>query len=1177
MIYRFDSYSLDVERQELRCGADLVPVEPKVLDLLQYLIRNRERVVSKDDLIANVWGGRIVSESTLTSRIAATRRAIDDSGQDQQRIRTIARKGLRFVAEVKEERAAPGAAEDREVPAQVEPKRETLPAGSPERRQLTIMACDLGVAALSERLDPEDLHEVTARCYRAVKTVVEAHDGFVARPLVDGALAYFGYPQAHEDDAERAVRASLAVTRAIAELRMECLSEPLHARAGVATGTVVVDDAVGSEQLAERGITGATPHLATRLLALADQDAVVISASTRRLIGGLFRYGAVVATKLEDGTEPIEAVTVLGESATTSRFQALRSMETELIGRDEELDLLLRRWNAAKTGEGRVVLVWGEAGIGKSRLAAALQDAIKLDRHSCMSLFCSPHRAQTVLHPVISELERAVQFEPNDSDAIKLAKLEAFLASAARDAVALLADLLSVPTGHPLLPLSPQRRKELVFKYVIDRISSLARRQPLLVILEDAHWIDPTSRELFDVLVESVRNLPVLLVVTYRPEFVPPWMGQSHVSVLTLNRLAPRESALMIARVAGARTLPADVLTQVATRTEGVPLFIEEMTKSVLESSAREGGDVAAAAAHALQAPAVPATLQASLVARLDRIAPVRAVAQAGAALGRDFSYPVLKAVVRLDDAELVPLIERLVASELVYQRGAPPDSVYVFKHALVQDAVYETLLKSQRTDLQKRVVAVLEDEFPAIAERNPDVLAHHCEEARLWEKAIGYRLRSARAALDHSAPMEAQFQIDIGVHLLSKITDESARQQFEGSLQVVTGRTLAMTKGFASPDVAAALSRAIGLLDESTRHAESLHALGGLFQYYLIRSEAPKALALTQPYLRRSLDRPTEMVVAFIMGTANLHIGDFESARSSLERARSLYDEDACRSVAFAGGPHIGSFALIWLGLASLYLGRIEDARRIMSAAIGDARTRLHPFTLVSALLAQARFLTHTRDLEGAIAATEEGLSIAAEQRSPYHIARAGILQAWNVVESGRVQEGIALMERALARQHETGGNFQSSYNLSRLAEAHARSGNLTRALDLTNQSIEEVRRSGEHWWMAEAERIKGEILLAASPHNGEQAEARFHRALTCARGQGARLWELQSASSLATLWLRNNRDSAARDLLAPICGAFPDACDLPALADARALLDGIAPRSRPALVSARGTRKRR
>lgn len=1180
MIYRFDSYSLDVERQELRCGANLVPVEPKVLDLLQYLIRNRERVVSKDDLIANVWGGRIVSESTLTSRIAATRRAIDDSGQGQQRIRTIARKGLRFVAEVKEERAAPGAAEEREVPAQAEPKRDTLPAGSPERRQLTIMACDFGVAALSERLDPEDLHEVAARCYRAVKDVVEAHDGFVAKPLVDGALAYFGYPQAHEDDAERAVRASLAVTRTIAELRIECLTERLHARAGVATGTVVVDDAVGSEQLAERGITGATPHLATRLLALADQDAVVISASTRRLIGGLFRYGAVVATKLEDGTEPIEAVTVLGESATTSRFQALRSLETELIGRDEELELLLRRWNAAKTGQGRVVLVWGEAGIGKSRLAAALQDAIKRDRHSCMSLFCSPHRAQTALHPVISELERAVQFEPNDSDAIKLMKLEEFLASAAQNTVALLADLLSVPTGgrHPVLPLSPQRRKELVFEYVINRISSLAGTQPLLVILEDAHWIDPTSRELFDVLVERVRDLPVLLVITYRPEFVPPWMGQSHVSVLTLNRLGPRDSALMIARVAGARTLPADVLTQVATRTEGVPLFIEEMTKSVLESGgAREGGDAAGAAAYALQAPAVPATLQASLVARLDRIAPVRAVAQAGAALGRDFSYTVLKAVVRLDDAELRPLIERLVASELVYQRGAPPDSVYVFKHALVQDAVYETLLKSQRTDLQNRVVAVLEDEFPAIAERNPDVLAHHCEEARLWEKAIGYRLRSARSALDHSAPMEAQFQIDIGVHLLSKITDESARQQFEGSLQVVTGRTLAMTKGFASPDVAAALSRAIGLLDESTRHAESLHALGGLFQYYLIRSEAPKALALVQPYLQRSLDRPTEMVVAYIMGTANLHIGDFESARSSLERARSLYDEEACRSVAFAGGPHIGSFTLIWLGLTSLYLGLIEDARRIMSAAIGDARTRLHPFTLASALLAQARFLTHTRDLEGAIAATEEGLSIAVEQRSPYHIARAGILQAWNVVESGRVQEGIALMERALARQHETGGNFQSSYNLSRLAEAHARSGSLTRALELSNQSIEEVRRSGEHWWMAEAERIKGEILLAASPHNGEQAEACFHRALTCARGQGARLWELQSASSLAMLWLRNSRDSAARDLLAPICGAFPEACDLPALADARALLDGIAPRARPALASARGTRKRR
>jgi DNA-binding winged helix-turn-helix (wHTH) protein/tetratricopeptide (TPR) repeat protein len=1161
VIYRFGNHSLDVQRQELRCGQDLVPVEPKVLDLLQYLIRNRERVVSKDDLIANVWGGRIVSESTLTSRIAATRRAIDDSGQDQKRIRTVSRKGLRFVAEVKEEQIPPGTVEGREPSTshQVKPKGEV--SGSLERRQLTIMACEFGIAAYSERLDPEDVHEATALCYRAVKNVVEAYGGFIAKPLIDGVLVYFGYPQTQEDDAERAVRAALAATRTIAELEIERLSGPAHARAGVATGIVVVDDTVDAEILAQGGATGGTPHQAIRLLSLAGQNRVVVSASTRRLIGGLFSYSALSAINSENGADAIEAVAVLGESPTVSRFEALRSVETKLTGREEELELLLRRWSAAKSGEGRVVLVWGEPGIGKSRLAAALQDTIKFDPHSSMSLFCSPHKAQTALHPVISELERAAQIEPNDSDATKLTKLEALLTSASQESIVLVADLLSVPSGsrYPPLSLSPQRRKELVFECVIDRIESLASRQPLLLILEDAHWIDPTSRELFDVLVERIRGVSVLILMTYRPEFVPPWMGQSHVSVLTLNRLGHRDSALMIGRVAGEETLSPEVLNQVAKRAEGMPLFIEEVTKSVLESDLVHGdGALVGTAASPLQAFAVPATLQASLVARLDRMAPVRAVAQAGAALGREFSYAALKAVLRLDDAELTPLVERLVVSELVFQRGAVPNSLYTFKHALVQDAVYETLLKSHRTELQSRVVAVLENEFPAIAERNPDVLAHHCAEARLWEKAIGYRLKSARSALDQSAPMEAQLQIEIGAHLLPKIPDDAVRQQLHGRLQTVTGNTLAMTKGFASPDVAAALSRAIRLLDKSMYRAESLHALGGLFQYHLIRSESPKALALVRPYLRRPLDKPTEMIVSFIVGTTNLHIGDLESSRASLESARASYDEEECRSVAFAGGPHIGSFILIWLSLTYLYLGLIEQARRTISAAIEDARTRLHPFTLVSALLALARFLSHTRDFEGATAAADEGLSLAIEQRSPYHIARARILQAWNVVESGCPEEGIALMKQALAQQRETGGNFLSSYNFSCLAEAHARSGNLTMALEFANQGVEEVQRTGELWWMAEAERIKGEILLAASPRNRKDAEACFLRALKCARSQKAKFWELQSSTSVAMLWDQNGRHGEVQNLLAPLCKSFPDTCDLRALSRARALLNG-------------------
>ena len=1158
---QFERFTLDLSRGCVRAGGREIELSPKAFAVLRLLAENAGRLVSKQELHDAVWPDVTVTDDSLVQRIRELRQSLGDD--DHSLIKTVSRRGYLLDATPQQFPAAGVVADADAAPSEpAEPKPEKSAAGSPERRQLTIMACDIGVGAHCERLDPEDLRDVTALCCRAVKNVVEAHGGQVAKSMVDGLLVYFGYPQAHEDDAERAVRAALAVTRTLAELEIACLSERLHARVGVATGTVVVDDAIDVETLAEHGVAGGTPHLATRLLAVADPDTVVISADTRRLIGGLFRYGAVNAAKPGYRADAIGAVTVLGESTTVSRFQALRTVETELTGREEELELLLRRWNAAKSGEGRIVLVWGEPGIGKSRLAAALQDAVKPDRHASISFFCSPYRAQTALHPVINELERAAQFEPNDSDSLKLMKLEALLAPAAKGTLALVAELLSIPTAgrYSLLSHSAQRRKELVFECVIGRVAALAGRQPLLIILEDAHWIDPTSRELFDILVERVRDLPVLLVMTYRPEFVPPWAGQSHVSVLTLARLGPRESALMIRRVAGSKKLSAEVLNQVAARTDGVPLFIEEMTKSVLESGLARGiGNVLDAAADPFPALAVPATLQASLVARLDRIAHVRAVAQAGAALGREFSYVVLRAVLELGDVELSPLVERLVASELVYQRGAVPDSVYIFKHALVQDAVYETLLKRERTKLQKRIVEVLENEFPAIAERNPDVLAYHCTEAGLWEKASGYRLRSARSALDRSAPLEAQLQIEKGVKLLSKLADDSVRRQLEGRFQVMTGSTLAMTKGFASPEVAAVLSKAMELLDQSMHRVESLYALGGLFQYHLIRSESPKGLELAKPFLRRSLDKPTEMVVAFLTGTANLHIGDFLSSRDDLERARSLYDEETCRSVAFVGGPHVGSFALVWLGLASLFLGSVDQARTTMAAAIEEARTRLHPFTLVSALLAQARFLSHTRDLEGAIAATEEGHAIAIEQRSPYHIARAGILRAWNVVESGRAQDGITLMEQALAQQRATGGNFQSSYNLSRLAEAHARSGS-PQAVELATQAIADVRRTGEHWWMAEAQRIKGEILLAASADNRKEAEACFRRSLKTARAQSARLWELHGAYSLANLCLRDSRTAEAQDLLTPICSAFPASCNLPALVDARALLDAAA-----------------
>jgi predicted ATPase len=489
-----------------------------------------------------------------------------------------------------------------------------------------------------------------------------------------------------------------------------------------------------------------------------------------------------------------------------------------------------------------------------------------------------------------------------------------------------------------------------------------------------------------------------------------------------------------------------------------------------------------------------------------------------------------------------------------------PPYASYIFKHALVQDAAYETMLKSQRLRIHNRIVEVFEREFPETVGRHPDVLAYHCREARLGEKAIDFSIKAARMALERSAGVEAQAQVDRAMTLLAMIPAGPAREQLEGRLQVARADALQMTQGFASPEVMTALSRARELLDEATQPIESIRALCGLFNYHLIRSESPHCLTLAKPFLRRRLDRPSANVIHFVVGAANLHLGNFKESIHHLEKALALYDEDLCRPVAFVAGYHLRSFTLIWLGLDYLYVGSLKRATETIVAAVADARSRSHPYTLVSALLALSRFRTHTHDLQGAIEATEEGLAIATEQRSPYHVSRANVLRAVNMVERGQAAEGIALMEHALVAHRKTGANFQSSYNVSCLAEAHARAGKIGRALELADEAIAEVARTGERWWEAEAQRLKGEILLKASPRHRAEAKRCFAQALACARRQEAKFWELHAAQNLANLRITQGRDDGARELLESVYGKFGDGFDIPDLKLAKETLDWLA-----------------
>jgi class 3 adenylate cyclase len=598
-----------------------------------------------------------------------------------------------------------------------------------ERRQLTVMFCDLvGSTALSARLDPEDLREVFATYHRTVADVVRSFDGFVAKYMGDGVLVYLGYPRAHEDDAERAVRAGLGVVDAVA--RQNVKSVKLQARIGIATGLVVVGDLIGEGSAQEQPVVGETPNLAARLQATAEPGAVVIGASTRRLIGDLFEcreLGTIDGKGLA-----ARAWHVLRASAVASRFEALRGAAlSRLVGRDEEIELLLRRWARARAANGQVVLISGEPGIGKSRITAALEERLHTEPHLRLRYFCSPYHQDSVLYPFIDQLGRAAGFARDDPLAARLEKLDDLLARATppEEDVALIADLMSLPASerHPVPNLSPQRKKERTLEALTRRLDGLAREQPILMVFEDAHWTDPTSRELLDLTVERVPSLPVLLIVTFRPEFQPPWIGQPQVTMLPLNRLDRRDRTVLVEQIADGNTLSEEVVAQIADRTDGVPLFVEELTKSVLESGVPAVG--------------IPTTLHDSLMARLDRLSSVRRVAQIGAAIGREFSYELLRAVSRLPENELQAALGQLVASGLVFHRGIPPDAVYAFKHALVQDTAHGSLLRSSRRQLHAQIAEALKTSSPELMESQPELLAQHYAEAGLVPLPAGAKL----------------------------------------------------------------------------------------------------------------------------------------------------------------------------------------------------------------------------------------------------------------------------------------------------------------------------------------------------------------------------------------------------------------------------------------------------
>jgi class 3 adenylate cyclase/tetratricopeptide (TPR) repeat protein len=672
-------------------------------------------------------------------------------------------------------------AEAAESVAQPAVGSEATPRDSAERRQVTVMFSDLiGSTALSARMDPEDLREVISAYQSCVAESVRRFGGFVAKYMGDGVLVYFGYPQAHEDDAERAVRAGLEAIAAVCELKS---SVPLQTRVGIATGLVVVGDLLGSGEAQERGIIGETPNVAARLQGIAEPNAVVIAESTRRLLGNLFELEDLGTQALKGIAGPVPVWAALRPSSTESRFDALHgSRLAALVGREEELELLLRRWSRARTGEGQVVLLSGEAGIGKSRLTAALMERLAGELHTRLRYFCSPQHTDSALRPIIGHLERAAGFRHDDTQQVKHDKLDALLArtSTSIEDVALLADLLSLPSDgrYPTLELTPQRRRARTLEALVAQLVALTRQNPVLMIIEDAHWIDPTSLEAFGRIVDRIVTLPVLLVVTFRPEFNPPWIGQPHVTTMTINRLTQRDVGTLIKRVVGEKPLPANIERDIIERTDGIPLFVEELTKAVLEAES-EGDAQRIAAAVPSPAPAIPASLHASLMARLDRLGlPAKKVAQVGSAIGREFSHVILSAVMRTPEVELISALDLLVTTGLLLRQGVPPDATYLFKHALVQDAAYSTLLRDKRHELHARIAKGLERLFPQLVEAESERVAQHFSAANLPENSVPYWSKAATRFRRSYAVAETIAMLNCGIADIERMSQSAAQDR---------------------------------------------------------------------------------------------------------------------------------------------------------------------------------------------------------------------------------------------------------------------------------------------------------------------------------------------------------------------------------------------------------------
>jgi predicted ATPase/class 3 adenylate cyclase len=1042
-----------------------------------------------------------------------------------------------------------------------------------ERRQLTVMFCDLvDSTKLSSQLDPEDYRDMVRAYQRICSEVITRFDGYVAQLLGDGLLIYFGYPQAHEDDPQRAVRAGLGILAAMGDLNIQLQQQKgvqLGVRLGTHTGLVVVG-AMGGQGRQEQLALGETPNIAARIQGLAQPNTIAVSEATYRLVQGYFQCQDLGVQTLRGVSQPLNIYRVLGESGVHSRLEVAQTRGlTPLVGRESEVTLLLERWEQVKIGQGQVILLSGDAGIGKSRLVQTLKEHIANDPHIRWECRSSEYYQNTALSPLTDLFQRTLQWQPDETPDEKLGKLEQMLSQyrlPVEESVPLFAPLLSLPLPehrYPPLNLSPQRQRQKTLETIIALLLELAVHQPVLFILEDLHWTDPSTLELLNLLIDQTPTTSILMLLTCRPTFQPSWSHKSYLSEVTVNRLSHTQVEQIVHRITDGKTLPTEVLQQIITKTDGVPLFAEEMTKAILESGQLKALDSHYELTEALSTFAIPATLQDSLMARLDRLVTAKGVAQYAAVIGRQFSYELLQAVSQLDASTLQRELGRLVEAEIVYQRGVLPQATYMFKHALIQDAAYQSLLKSTRQQYHQRIAQVLESEFSETTEAEPELLAHHYTEAGLTEQAVRYWHHAGQRASERSAHVEALAHLRQGLALLEMLPETPQRLQRKVDILIALGASVRATKGQAAPEVGEAYTYARQLCQSLDDPRQLFPVLHGLWNYYNGRAEYQTTHALGEQLfsLAQQVQDPIMLVTAHTaLGATLFYLGAVAAAHTHFAQGIALYDPQQHRASAFLYGQDSGVLCPILAAWTLWYLGYPEQGLTRSHEAVTLAQQVAHPFSLDIALCCAAIFHQFRREMPAAQEYAESVICLATTQGFPYWSARGSILRGWALAQQGQAQEGITQIEQGLIAIRATGAAAYQPYFLALLAEAHGTIGEPEARLAVLTEALALVDTTGERWYESEIYRLKGALLLQQNSDNQVQAETCFLHAMRIAQCQQAKSWELRAATSLARLWQNQGKHKEAYSLLAPVYGWFTEGFDTADLKDAKALLDELA-----------------